>query len=284
MQHLVEIFRAVRRVLRDDGTVWVNYGDAYSGGGRGGNPDDSPHQKQRTNHGSLTVRNDRHNPAKPKDLLGLPWMLAYALRNDGWYLRSAIVWAKGVSFCDDYSGSVMPESVNGWRWERHRTKTGKRLDADFRSERSLDHQAEPDPDSEPVGNKVAQYQPCPGCEKCCDGHGPDGYVLRQGSWRPTSAYEHVFMLAKSDKYFCNAEAVREQGECPAGGHRGKGSENRPEETNGYANKVMGDREYSGTRNPRDVWTIGGKHYRLRQDLDPETRAHVINELQERDLL
>jgi DNA modification methylase len=92
---LQEVFEEVRRVLADDGTLWLNYGDAYAGGGRGG-------------HGA--VINGHHDPyprikmpsVKPKDLLGLPWMLAFALRADGWWLRSDIIWSKP---------NPMPESV-----------------------------------------------------------------------------------------------------------------------------------------------------------------------------
>lgn len=97
------VFADVRRVLRSDGTLWLNYGDAYCGGGRGGNPGDSEHVKQATNAGSLSVRGKvRRNPLKPKDLLGLPWRLAFALQDDGWWLRSDIIWAKP---------NPMPESI-----------------------------------------------------------------------------------------------------------------------------------------------------------------------------
>ncbi|ARQ01863.1 DNA-methyltransferase [Pseudorhodoplanes sinuspersici] len=105
---MTSLFREARRVLRDDGTLWLNLGDSYAGSGRGGNPADSPHQKQRTNAGSLTViggtareaaasisaGDDRHYGFKPKDLIGVPWRVAFALQADGWYLRDAIVWAK----------------------------------------------------------------------------------------------------------------------------------------------------------------------------------------------
>jgi len=73
---MVEVFRDVRRVLRDDGCVWLNLGDSFSSGTTTG--------------------------LKPKDLVGIPWMVAFALRADGWYLRSDIIWAKG---------NPMPESV-----------------------------------------------------------------------------------------------------------------------------------------------------------------------------
>jgi DNA modification methylase len=107
--NLVEIFSEVRRVLRDDGTLWLNLGDSYSGSGKGGNPENSPHKKQRTNVGSLSVIGNTARKAavtkfagdervasglKPKDLVGIPWRVAFALQADGWYLRSAIIWAK----------------------------------------------------------------------------------------------------------------------------------------------------------------------------------------------
>lgn len=109
VQHSVEIFREVRRVLRPDGTFWLNLGDSYAGSGRGGNPENSPHKKQRTNRGSLSVVGRTAREAavtkfaddvrvpdglKPKDLCGIPWRVAFALQEDGWWLRSAIIWAK----------------------------------------------------------------------------------------------------------------------------------------------------------------------------------------------
>lgn len=100
---LVSVFREVKRVLRDDGTLWVEIGDSYAGGG-GYSPDAPSNQagsKQSTNRGSkggIPVPRG----VKPKDLIGAPWMLAFALRADGWYLRSDIIWARP---------NPMPESV-----------------------------------------------------------------------------------------------------------------------------------------------------------------------------
>ena len=106
IQKLVEIFREVRRVLTKDGTLWVTIADSYAGSGKGASnyPDNAKKYKQGTNKGSVgsylskTVSAD----CKPKDLIGIPWMLAFALRADGWYLRSDIIWAKN---------NPMPESV-----------------------------------------------------------------------------------------------------------------------------------------------------------------------------
>ena len=115
VQTMVEVFREVKRVLRDDGTVWLNLGDSYAGSGKGQMGDRTSaniNNKQSTNKGSSTggLPTD-YGHMKPKDLIGIPWRVAFALQADGWYLRSDIIWAKGVSFCPDYSGSVMPESV-----------------------------------------------------------------------------------------------------------------------------------------------------------------------------
>jgi DNA modification methylase len=98
---LVDVFREVRRVLRDDGTLWLNLGDSYSGSANSGG------QNTQREGGSPAVRVTGLRPKtgegiKQKDLLGIPWMVAFALRADGWFLRSAIVWAKP---------NPMPESV-----------------------------------------------------------------------------------------------------------------------------------------------------------------------------
>jgi site-specific DNA-methyltransferase (adenine-specific) len=135
---MVDVFREVRRVLRDDGTLWLNLGDSYNntdkwGGGQ--------------NPGKHTIADDGHVPShdvgkrkpppsglKPKDLVGIPWRVAFALQADGWYLRSDIIWSKP---------QAMPESVTD---------------------------------------------------------------------RPTKSHEYLFLLAKSARYYFDAEAVRERAE------------------------------------------------------------------------
>ena len=116
VEEMVKVFREVRRVLRDDGTLWLNLGDSYAGswGNYGGQNRGSGTQRE-IGKGSAAP-----NPAydgleqfkpptankmdgiKPKDLIGIPWMVAFALRADGWYLRQDIIWAKP---------NPMPESV-----------------------------------------------------------------------------------------------------------------------------------------------------------------------------
>jgi DNA modification methylase len=148
--HCVSVFREVRRVLRDDGTLWLNIGDSYAGSWgaqsrgssdngtsmiegaakRGGSPLSGRQILAAPKGGSRTGA-IRAAGVKPKDLYGVPWMLAFALRADGWWLRSEIVWAKP---------NPMPESVTD---------------------------------------------------------------------RPTSAHEQLFLLAKSARYFYDADAIRE---------------------------------------------------------------------------
>lgn len=99
VERMVEVFREVRRVLRDDGTCWVNLGDSYSGNASSGG--------KNSNEGGHAVRvvgvpTKRGNGLKPKDLVGIPWRVAFALQADGWWLRQDIIWHKP---------NPMPESV-----------------------------------------------------------------------------------------------------------------------------------------------------------------------------
>ena len=97
---MVAVFREVRRVLRDDGVLWLNLGDSYAAPTKGTGGLNS---KQPSNAGSLyEPRRVGMGGAKQKDLIGIPWLVAFALRADGWYLRSDCIWAKP---------NPMPESV-----------------------------------------------------------------------------------------------------------------------------------------------------------------------------
>jgi DNA modification methylase len=133
---MVEVFRAVRRVLRDDGTLWLNLGDSYAGGQRQTGRNDTNRETPGGRGGSFRGGARRaiacDTPGiKPKDLIGIPWRVAFALQADGWYLRSDIIWNKP---------NPMPESVTD---------------------------------------------------------------------RPTCAHEHIFLLAKSERYFYDADAIRD---------------------------------------------------------------------------
>lgn len=99
---MVAVFAEVRRVLRDDGTLWLNLGDSYLGGGGGGGSGPKS-AKQVSNAGSYHGSPPRLGSGlKPKNLIGIPWRVALALQADGWILRSDIIWHKP---------NPMPESV-----------------------------------------------------------------------------------------------------------------------------------------------------------------------------
>lgn len=130
---LVNVFREVRRVLREDGTCWINIGDCYTDSGRGADVG-STLEGTRLNQAEsrrVRIRETAKTGLRPKNLIGQPWRLALALQADGWYLRSDIIWAKP---------NPMPESVTD---------------------------------------------------------------------RPTKSHEYVFLLSKAERYFYDAEAVRE---------------------------------------------------------------------------
>ena len=89
---LVEVFRELKRVLRPDGTFWLNIADTYCGTGNKGSYTDPKNPKGRNGQSLSLAR--RAAGCKQKDLIGIPWLLAFALRSDGWYLRSDIIWLK----------------------------------------------------------------------------------------------------------------------------------------------------------------------------------------------
>jgi site-specific DNA-methyltransferase (adenine-specific) len=97
INNLLSVFREVKRVLSSDGILWLNIGDGYTSGNRGYRAPDKKNPAR-----AMSIRPDTPTGLKPKDLLGVPWRLAFALQADGWYLRSDIIWNKP---------NAMPESV-----------------------------------------------------------------------------------------------------------------------------------------------------------------------------
>ena len=186
--HMVYILRELKRVLRNDGTVWLNIGDSYNAAGRVGHGSRVGY-KQGTNRASAVGQDDCRpsvNYLKQKDLLGIPWRLAFALQADGWYLRSDIIWKKL---------NPMPESVTD---------------------------------------------------------------------RPTNCHEHIFLLAKSPRYFYDAEAIKvpfESSNPNSDSYRKNGkSDSRKKHLDvdgikpGFSNTGMWQPDDNG-RNKRDVWSI-----------------------------
>jgi len=183
VDNLVCVFREVKRVLRKDGVLFLNLGDSYAGSGRGNNPNG----KQGTNKGTLFDPDNSGyvpNGLKPKDLIGIPWRVAFALQADGWWLRSDIIWHKP---------NPMPESVKD---------------------------------------------------------------------RPTKSHEYVFLLTKSQKYYYDAEAIREPANYPNDDRKGRAKENHKSMPDGLRNGLRpGNYTYDlTTRNRRTVWTISTQSY------------------------
>ena len=100
ISRLTEVFTEVRRVLRSDGTLWLNISDTYAGKGNQGDFTDPKNPNGR--NGQTVALNNKVEGCKPKDMIGIPWMLAFSLRDSGWYLRNDIIWMKE---------NPMPESV-----------------------------------------------------------------------------------------------------------------------------------------------------------------------------
>lgn len=192
--HTILWLREAYRVLRQDGTLWLNLGDSYAntpGNGRGGE----------TVEGGVPHRSALPKTTLPPgNLLLIPARIALAAQADGWILRQEVVWSK---ICP------MPESVNGWRFEQRRCAcvTYRRGTEPYRKGSAL---ACPQRDHDPADHTAfAPPQPDPACPTCQGTEHLNEQVLRKGSWRHTRATESIFMLVKQMGYFANAEAVRE---------------------------------------------------------------------------
>lgn len=257
---MLEVFEAVRRVLRDDGTLWVNIGDSYDAGTSSGRkPSADVQHGYWQNGGGMGDRRVTSAATKTGDQMLVPYIFAKAMRDAGWYLRSTIIWRKL---------SPMPESIAGVRWQKCRVKIssqGKAADAGLYAAGSGNRMCRPG--SGGVTGVMPEefqtkWQPCPGCAKCLPNN---GYVLRRGRWRPTQAHEPIFLFSKSERYFCDGDAVAEAahtagrlnlgfqphraiaaGRLPSGNELGNG-----------AKTVRGE-----TRNPRSVMTFPAEPYKL----------------------
>lgn len=186
-EHILEVFREVRRVLRDDGTLWLNLGDCYATGA--GKVGSHPGGGARGANWKGATTSPNRMPLlglKPKDLVGMPWRVAFALQTDGWYLRCDIIWSKP---------NPMPESAQD---------------------------------------------------------------------RPTRAHEYLFLLSKSERYYYDADAIRESAKpestlrMRAGYH---GNDVVRDAANHYGDGFQrGDGYELTTRNKRSVWHIPTQPY------------------------
>lgn len=218
LQRLVELFREVRRVLRKDGTCWVNMGDTYAGswGAEG----------RTTSRAKKTTKNPGGFGLKKKDLMGMPWRLALALQSDGWYLRSDIVWSKP---------NPMPSSVKDRPALSHEyvfllTKSARYFyDADAVKERAVGEESITKPagwDGREGGHRelTGRY---PG-NGVGFGHGYDADQRERGRIRGS----------KRNSFARETKA--------SAGEHGQKPQHRPGRE---------DVDYTGTRNRRTVWTI-----------------------------
>ncbi|HUY05063.1 MAG TPA: site-specific DNA-methyltransferase [Rhodocyclaceae bacterium] len=240
---MVAVFREVRRVLRDDGTCWLNLGDSYSTRANGSceTSDTGVHSVQHAAaRRDISLRSRGMSPGfKHKDLLMVPARAAIALQEDGWWLRSDIIWSKP---------NPMPESVidrptnshehvfllaksDGPTFWMHREGLGSRVQP-APDHRWVDWDAEGvEQADEPVDWQTERSH--------LDG--------RRKRWRRINLWE-------GRSYFFDAEAIKEDGTIPAGTRAAKGSNVRSElkDVNSRPPEYW---EYDGTRNARNVWTI-----------------------------
>lgn len=193
IENLVRLFREIHRVLKSEGTVWLNLGDSYWSK-RSKNGQDWTQIGSKNGKHSLRAGGKDHPIYKPKDLMGMPWRVALALQQDGWYLRSDIIWHKP---------NVIPESVSD---------------------------------------------------------------------RPTKCHEYIFLLSKSEKYFYDHEAIKEESVYrevdPIRGSEGAfgPDQSRIRESKGkgeFAGKHGTDafRKIVERKNKRDVWKVSTKPYK-----------------------
>jgi len=147
VEKMVKVFREVRRVLKPDGTLWLNLGDSYNGSGKGGDSE-KMYAKRHTQFGEICdIRKHgvptRIKSLKPKDLCGIPWRVAFALQQDGWWLRQDIIWHKP---------NPMPESV-----QDRCTKSHEYIFLMTKSARYYyDHEAIKEPSLDPTDNRAAR--------------------------------------------------------------------------------------------------------------------------------
>ena len=249
--HLVAIYREVYRVLREDGVAWVVMGDSFASTAQG--TKNAPQPKGSRDQPGQWANFRPKVDLEGGNLMMVPHRFALALQADGWIVRNDCVFSKK---------SPMPESVSGWRWQRHRIKIGDEKNAGLRAGRAAHG------DRNDGGEQSAPiYIDCPGCPKC---EANDGYVLKRGSWRHTRSHEFVFMLTKKMGYHANQEKVREALKRPEEAFR-----KTPAKFGGaLKHKGFQTRKHSGNeykpdpatgRNPRSVLTpkpepYPGKHF------------------------
>jgi len=242
---LVEIFREVRRVLKDDGTAWINIGDSFASGkgtcyNPGGNTSSfNVHLKAANVH--PLDRGSKSSLAKiglkPKDLVGVPWMVAFALRSDGWWLRSDIIWAKA---------NCMPESVTDRPTRSHEYLFLLTKSANYH----YDYEAIKEPASEAdwesrlgranLNNKLFPTDKINGIRPRVK-YTPNGKDKQAGHSRRHDGF--------NDRWDAMEKAKMSHGQDHRRGEDGTFSNNKA------------DRPINGMRNKRDVWTVAPANFK-----------------------
>lgn len=222
---LVALFREVRRVLKDDGTLWLNLGDSFAGGATGKVENKSTLQGGKETQIEAFRRPSKiGNGYKPKDLMGIPWRVAFALQSDGWYLRSDIVWVKK---------NCMPESV---------------LDRPTRSHEFIFLFAK---------SKTYFYDAEAIKEPCIydvDGTGTQARKMRQtegNKSNPTNDRAGIRMGYKNSVNFNGKNNGKEKQRGHSRKHAG---------FNARWDHMEKSEQCSGLRNKRDVWTVAPAQY------------------------
>ncbi len=245
--NMVRVFRLVRTALADHGTCWLNMGDSYASSGA------VDYRKGRsTGQGGIIPRSEMRTAPSPPgidagNLCLIPQRLAIALQDDGWLVRSVVVWHKPAP---------MPASVSGWAWRRCRVKVAPK-EIHEQGWGTAANNGRPGAiqysNGGVAGNNSATWSDCPGCKKCSF---TDGYVLRKGSWRPTSSWEPILMLAKKPGYYCDGEAVKQP---PASATVSRDKYTRVLDDPDEQFAVRHDHEtICDGANLRDVWTIASE--------------------------
>lgn len=287
--NLISVFDAVRRVLRRDGLCWVNLSGSFfnnPGGQNGGANNGLDYGAGRISQKVMEAnrqagRQDRISAAgkeswlKPLDFVDTPGLFAHAMQRAGWYWRADIALIKKAP---------LPESVQGWRWERCRVLTkpqeprGSNIGSYVNTMR-LDGTQASIADLQP-----AQWSDCPGCDKCSKA---DGLILRRGNGRPTRAWERFLVFAKAPGAYFDSEAVREPHQEASLRRYQTGFTRQKIEGEGqvFADAYTSVYGNPAGRNLRD-WQFwpDSEMVRLRSDLTPEQRASVLRSIADAELL
>ena len=235
VQHIVEVFREVRRVLRDDGTAWVNLGDSYASNPASGGPG----QQDGGEHQCTPKRQYFRPPGlKPKDLVGIPWRVAFALQTDG--ADSPQTMERVGRLIDAITDSY--ETRDEWP-DRIRAEV-ERLEREWRDAHKGAWWLRSD---------IIWSKPNPMPESVTD--------------RPTKSHEYIFLLTKSENYFCDMEAIKEPhvrlwDESNGGGFAKINHELSAAKKIGQANNHYGNYPLPNPagRNKRTVWTVATQPY------------------------